>query len=357
MRRLPRVLFLAFVAASFPVVLSAAGPDYFPNYERVRVLGMGGAFTAVADTEDAAFYNPAGLNRLSSWKATILDPTVEASQRIPDIADDFSDVDKDSETEIARFLLRHMNEAAHARVMLTPGFARKNFALFALGNASADVRARNPADPVADVVGVGDVGGQVSGAYGFSNGALQVGATARVIHRWSVVKTYTPAALLDNNFSLDDDAMSGTGITFDLGAIANLPYRPLGFEPSVGIVAIDVGSPGSFGDAIGNTRDIRFGAGLRRNFGIGKLTLAADVRRIGHGGEDFSEKLHVGAEFALRKILSVRAGLYQGNPTAGASLDLWILHLSYATYAVETGPFEGKSADDRRHTAQVALAF
>lgn len=339
---------LLCVAYSVP---GAHAADYFPNYERIRVLGMGGAFTALADTPDAPFYNPAGLNSLSVGTVTILDPMVEVSKDALDGYRDFDGVNTDNEVEISNFLKKHVGSPEHFRFMLTPGYARKNFALYLLANASVDARVRNQADPIVDVLGVGDVGGQVSGAYGFKEGMFQVGGTVRVIHRWSVDRSYTARDLLDNNFSMDNDALTGTGVSGDVGAIVTFPVA---MSPSIGLVVKDIGSP-SIGEAVKNRQDIRLGFGARRDLGFGKLKLAADVRRIGYG-EDFWKKVYLGGEFSFKKFLSLRAGLYQGYLTAGATLDLWILHLSYATYAAEMGMFPGQVAD-RRHTAQLSLEY
>ena len=339
---------LLCVAYSVP---GAHATDYFPNYERIRVLGMGGAFTALSDTPDAPFYNPAGLNSLTGGTVTIFDPMFEVSKDAIDGYRDFDSVNTDNEVEISNFLKKHVGTPEHFRFMLTPGYAGKNFALYLLTNASVDARVRNQANPVVDVLGVGDVGGQVSGAYGFKEGMYQVGATLRVIHRWSVDRSYTSRDLLDNNFSMDNDALTGTGVSGDVGAIVTFPVA---MSPSIGLVVRDIGSP-SIGEAVKNRQDIRLGFGARHDFDFGKLKLAADVRRIGYG-EDFWKKVYLGGEFSFKKFLSLRAGLYQGYLTAGATLDLWILHLSYATYAAEVGAFPGQVAD-RRHTAQLAFEF
>lgn len=339
---------LLCIAYSVP---GAHATDYFPNYERIRVLGMGGAFTALSDTPDAPFYNPAGLNSLSRGTVTILDPMVEGSKDILDTYREYDSVNTDNEVEISNFLKKHVGTPEHFRFMLTPGYARKNFALYLLTNASVDARIRNQADPTIDLLGVGDVGGQVSGAYGFKDGMYQVGATVRVIHRWSVDKSYTSRDLLDNNLSFDNDARTGTGVSGDVGAIVTFPVA---MSPSIGLVIKDIGSP-PIGDAVKNQQDIRLGFGARRDFDLGALKLAADVRRIGYS-EDFWKKVYLGGEFSFKKFLSLRAGLYQGYLTAGATLDLWILHLSYATYAAEVGMFPGQVAD-RRHAVQLAFEY
>jgi len=48
---------------SFALIDAAKGPQY----NSVRVRGMGGAFVAVADNKDALYYNPAGLNLMNSF--------------------------------------------------------------------------------------------------------------------------------------------------------------------------------------------------------------------------------------------------------------------------------------------------
>ena len=59
------VLFLAPV-----LVLSAEFPfeDARPHYTGARALGMGNAFTAVADDASGGFWNPAGLRQWSGVK-------------------------------------------------------------------------------------------------------------------------------------------------------------------------------------------------------------------------------------------------------------------------------------------------
>lgn len=340
-------LFLCFLSTAAEI----SATEIFPNYERVRVLGMGGAFTALSDTPDAPFYNPAGLNSLATGTVTLFDPMIEVSKKAIDTIRGYNNVNTDNEVEISNFLKQRVGDPEHVRFMFTPGYAKKNFAVHMIANTNVDARIRNQANPVVDMLGAGDLGGQVSGAYGFRDGMYKVGATLRVVRRWSVEKTYTPRDLLDVNFKFDDDLKTGTGVSGDVGGIVTFPVA---MSPSIGVVIKDIGSP-SFGDAVKNRQDIRAGFGARQEFPIGVLKVGLDVRRIGYG-EDAWKKVYLGGEFAFRKFLSLRAGLYQGYVTGGASLDLWVAHLSYATYAQEMGEFPGQ-VSDRRHTAQLAFEF
>jgi hypothetical protein len=54
-------LALYFLFFCFALAYSAKGPEY----RSLRVHGMGGAFVAVADSKDALYYNPAGLNLIN----------------------------------------------------------------------------------------------------------------------------------------------------------------------------------------------------------------------------------------------------------------------------------------------------
>ena len=54
--------------------------------------------------------------------------------------------------------------------------------------------------------------------------------------------------------------------------------------------------------------------------------------------------------------MKVRAGLYQGYPTLGADLRLFIVTLNYTTYAEEVGAYAGQD-NDRRHLIALNLGW
>jgi hypothetical protein len=58
---LNKLIFILF--CSFTFIIAAKGPQY----NALRVRGMGGAFVAVADDKDALYYNPAGLNLINRF--------------------------------------------------------------------------------------------------------------------------------------------------------------------------------------------------------------------------------------------------------------------------------------------------
>ncbi|MEL6617194.1 MAG: hypothetical protein AAFQ43_15745, partial [Bacteroidota bacterium] len=62
----------------------------------------------------------------------------------------------------------------------------------------------------------------------------------------------------------------------------------------------------------------------------------------------------VGAQARLGRVLALRAGLAQGYPTAGVGLNLKVVQIDYATYAVEDGRTMGQLGR-RNHVVQLRL--
>ena len=106
------------------VVLGFAVDSYakaYPVLHRgVRPLGMGGAFTAVADDENALFYNPAGLSALKGLELGLLNPIVEVSKKSLDLIKDADDTDFDEIDEVADLMRKYIGDHQHARVALFP---------------------------------------------------------------------------------------------------------------------------------------------------------------------------------------------------------------------------------------------
>ena len=85
-----RPLLVAALLSVVSISNSAAG-EYPSFYRGVRPLAMGGAFTAVADDEQALFYNPAGLADISRLNLAILNPLVGVSEDSLEMYQDLQD--------------------------------------------------------------------------------------------------------------------------------------------------------------------------------------------------------------------------------------------------------------------------
>jgi hypothetical protein len=356
-------LLLAVFACTAARVASSEPLPLF--YQGIRPLGMGGAFTAVADDENAMFYNPAGLNSIKGFgRFELLNPMVEMSTNTMEFAGDLQDVaDADTDAEQAALasdlLDTWLGEHVHARVSAFPNVTFHNFGIGVLGQGAFDAEVHNPAGSnTLRVRGGYDAAALVSGAIGFSpaGSTLRIGVTGKFVRRELLDQSYTTNDLVQQDgIDLDRDLVEGTGFGFDVGVILGLP---LPLKPAVGVSVQNIGDL-DLEDAGVLPQQINLGIALRPSLPFGHLTLAADMvdvtKELG-SDSDTAKRLHVGAELALPAVLSLRAGLNQGYVVAGATIDLRVLKLAYAYSIEEVGAFAGQTPD-RRHVAQLSLGF
>ena len=341
-----------------PVARSEETPVF---YKGLRPLGMGGAFTAVADDENAIFYNPAGLNKIEGFGGLdLVNPYVELSKYTAEFLIDLRDVE-DAETDseqaalVSDLMERWMGRHFHLRTGAFPNLTVHNFGIGVLGQGYFDGEVHNflGSDAVSIRAGY-DIAGVMSLAYGLFDQTIQIGVTGKAIRRKIIDRDYTGADLVNMDGISIEDARAGTGIGADAGVIINLP---LPLKPSIGATIQNIGDI-DLKEAGMIERQVNVGVALQPDLGIGTLTLAVDMMDAGKNlgsDKDTAKRLHAGAELKLR-ILSVRAGISQGYPTAGLTLDLWIVKFGYAYYVEEIGAYAGQRPD-YRHLAQLSIGF
>ena len=328
-------------------------------WKGVRPLGMGGAFTAVADDYNALFYNPAGLDKVQHWSFALLNPLAEAGENSQDLYKDINDTDFDNTSEVTELLRKHVGEHQHVRAAVLPYFVKQHFGFGVLGQATVDAEVNNPQYPEADISAVADVAGVCGLGFGFlDNHALRVGASAKFVQRKRLQETYTAIQIADDNFddTINDDTLDGSGIGFDLGALYTFS-APL--EPTVAMVIQNVGKT-NLGDAGEIPQQVNLGAGIHFDYSFLSVNAAVDAMditaNVNEDEKDFFRRLHMGAESWLGERLGLRLGLYQGYFSAGATLNLWVLKLDYANYAEEVGAYAGQRVD-RRNVVQISFGW
>jgi len=106
-------------------------------------------------------------------------------------------------------------------------------------------------------------------------------------------------------------------------------------------------------------QQLNLGAAIHPPIGFGKLLFAFDIidltSQLGED-HDLAKRLNLGVEYRLPVILSLRAGLHQGYPSYGLTVDIWVLKASYAYYIEEIGAYAGQ-IPDRRNMAQISFGF
>lgn len=329
-----------------------------------RPLGMGGAFTAVADDQNAINYNPAGLSRTDGFGLGLVNPMVEASEDSYDLYKDFDDIDQDNTEEVSDLLQKHVGENNHLKVAadLYTGFRLGNAGVMVAGVARgyADMAVRNPTYPELHLSSDLDYGGQVGVGYGLPMvPGLSLGVGVKALSRKSLNGVYTAKDIADDDFedTLEDDQKDGSDASFDLGMIWS--------REIAGVTTFNLGLAGlnikemDFGEARDQKTQYNAGLAFVQTFFGCTLTEALDYHDITDNlAEDDSteKKLHMGAELKLPLLLTVRGGLSQGYYTAGATVDFKALRVDVATYGEEVGVYAGQK-EDRRYVAQVSMGW
>ena len=343
---------------------TALAEPYFGFDRGTRTLGMGGAFTAVADDQNALYFNPAGLARTEEFRLGILNPQVEASEDAIDLFNDMSDIDMDDSKAVADVMRKYVGDNNHVKVATEfyTGFRAGSAGVMvsALGQATADIRIRNLVNPVAQIDAVADYGIMVGAGMDIPYvDGLKVGATLKGIARTSLNEDYTAEQIADDNFEdiMDDDQEDGTGIAADIGVLYTTSALKVTYL-SLALVAQNVAEM-DFGDAMDAKTQFNAGVALSQKVMGMTLTEALDIYDFTENASDddsLEKRLHLGVELALPAVLSVRAGLNQGYFTAGATLNFKVVKFDVATYGEEVGVVGGQK-EDRRYVAQISAGW
>ncbi len=336
----------------------------YPFFHRgVRPIGMGGAFTALADDENALFYNPAGISRLDQLTFGIVNPIVDVSEKSIDLYKDIEDADLDDEQEVNDLLKEYAGEYQHFRVSLYPhvGFRLANVWMLigALAQAQVDLDVRTPSWPEAHCDYVQDTALMAGAGLKLPITGLRVGASVKSVSRDSLEEVYTAPIIADDDFEdrLEDDIKSGAGFAIDVGVI----YRMLfisGFETDIGLVIQNIPEM-DMGDAKDVATQTNLGIAVAKSVArfklIGVLDYMDVTQQYGED-DDIGKRLHMGLELQTPFFVSVRMGLNQGYFTAGATVDFRFLRLDFAAYTEEVGAYAGQR-EDKRYIGQLSLGW
>jgi hypothetical protein len=357
------IVWTACVILLFGLAAESFAKPYPVMHRGVRPLGMGGAFTAVADDENALFYNPAGLSALKGLEMGILNPIVEVSKKSLDLIKDADDTDFDDTGEVADLMRKYIGEHQHARLALYPhvGFKMANVGAMIgfLAQGTVDIDIRNPAWPEAHTGIVQDFALLVGAGFPVPVKGLKLGLAAKAVKRKSLEEVYTAVDIAADDFEdrLDDDLKSGSGFSFDIGVIYKLPFFSL-VDTSVGLAVLNVPSM-NMGDAREIDTQANIGLALQKTLAKFKFLATLDYMDLTRNideDSDFAKRLHMGLELQTPFFISLRTGLNQGYWTGGATVDFRILRLDFATYAEEVGAYAGQRSD-RRYIGQFSLGW
>ena len=115
------------------------------SWSSIRPLGMGGAFIAVADDQNALFYNPAGLAILGKWRLALPYLGFETNQSTVDLVKYFIDNQNKFKGELSSWKQSDIDKISNAKIRLnsnvSASFVGKHFGigLFTVGGARISI--------------------------------------------------------------------------------------------------------------------------------------------------------------------------------------------------------------------------
>ncbi len=348
---------LILAALATLAALPAAARELPAFFKGTRPLGMGGAFTAVADDANALFYNPAGLDRIEQWRVEVINPQLEVGEGGFDFARDAMDTDFSDAGDVTRLIRDYVGESEHYRASLLPNYVRRHFGVGVLAQFETNFQPNNIAFPEMDIEALQTFSAHLGCGFGFFDGVLRVGAAGKYVHRYRLDQVYTAVEIAADDFDqrVKDDLQDDGGFGFDAGLMLAPPWV---LEPILAVVVQNIGDTdlGAAGDL---PQQINLGLSFQHAFDWLTLVAAADwvdVTNDVGDDDDTYKRLHFGLEGQFARYLSLRGGLYQGYTSLGATLDFRLVRLDYATYAEELGSAAGDK-DDRRHVFQLTLGW
>lgn len=333
--------------------------EYPYSYRSAYYLGRGDTGIAVADNEEAIFYNPAGLAQGKSiYKKSILaSPFVELSMDTKDAIKQIAI----QEESIVDTLLAHKGKPQHLALSNFSGIILRRAAigLFATSGTNLMLYKSPDAGSMESILGesITTAGMTFSLAQDYLNQTLFVGVTAKVLYK-AQAKVEVNAAEIETmkDLQLDQLAMAGQGTGLDLGVMwkpkikhglaLGLTIKDLGdtsFEPSTATTLTEAQRA-----LKNNKQTVNLGVALEPGTLMSKFKVLMDVKDIfAKTGFSFYSRTHMGAELTVKDIIGVTGGLNQGYPTFGMYLDLRFIRTDLGIYTEEIGPSVGRRPDTR----------
>ena len=324
-------------------------------YRGTRAQAMGNAFVAVADDDEAIFYNPAGLAGIKGFSLNYAVADLELStDAIATATTGTSALSNFSPSSLNAL----MGKDIYARAQITPNIVMPKFGIALIVDEQVAILAKNQALPQLTIGYQTTDGVQVAtGTSVLKRGRsdLRVGAAMKLLWRRGGYHILPATAL----FSLGGNTLGDLSGDFEqgIGADVGLQYiytlnKKLSF--AYGFSATDMGDTTFGGQA--DPLKSNFSMGLAATFKMPNLTaiLAYDQRHL-LTDTDGRKRNHIGLELQL-PFISVMGGMNQMYLTYGASFDLWIFKLTAVSYAEELDTYAFQDPE-RRYLLRIALKF
>lgn len=324
-------------------------------YRSAYFLGRGDTGIAVANDEEAIFYNPAGLALGSGiYKKTILaSPQIEFSRATRDLVRKVT-LENADEVEAVRGNLGTPN---HLGVQNFTGVLFRRAALGAIVSSNTDLLAyKSPRDGGLEAIRAAtdeSAGLTFTLAESFWSNHLNLGVTGKYLIRGRgyIEASVAQADQIQEQFK---DKQNFIGLGQGEGADLGLMYLGGTSTPwSLGLTVNDIGDTNIRPEArtaldLDLKQTVNAGLAIEPGTKTSRLRLLLDYRDIlGRVERNWRKQLHMGAELTVANMLGISGGLNQGYPTAGVYCDLYLVRIDLGIYTEETGTKAGTRPDTR----------
>ena len=324
-------------------------------YRSPALLGRGNTGIAIADEEEAIFYNPAGLALGKGiYKRTVLvSPTVQMSQNTRDIARRLGAENADAIDTVQDAMGRpnHFGLGNFSGIMLR----RAAFGVVTQG--SVDLLAfKDPELGGLEVVraqGSQTTGATFTLAESFGKGHFFAGITGKYLMRGKG-EIEASSIEIDKVKEKLQDQGDFLGYGSGTGADVGLMFQSGGrVNKALGVTIHDVGDTSILPQEqtaldLDLKQTINIGFAIEPSTLTSKLKLLADYRDVaGKAIRNPYKRVHLGAELTVFDMIGATGGLHHGYGSGGFFIDIYLVRLDLGFYTEEVGSRMGTRPDTR----------
>lgn len=315
-----------------------------PIYQNPFDLAAGGASITRATQEGTLFSNPA-LPALGAglFRWIFLRTAVHAGQQATSLA--LQVLGARAAPDSQEIMDKAFRTPVHGGMDFAAGVVTSAVSGGVFGSARVDIEGRKFGEQGSpELRGLAHgYGGAIAGYSHALSDYFAVGATTRYQANAEIAEKIGVLSLFDNPDILGrmkDSLQWGTGFGADVGAIAQ--YRTRMFDLRLGLTVNDIGDT-AFAHSLPawkETWNLGFGATVHSESTA--MHCAVDLRDArAQYKEHWTYRTYAGCKLLVQAIIGFGVGLYQGWPTYGFVVNLWLMRLEAGLYAKEVGQQAG----------------